>query len=307
MKDNNKKIIQFFHSGEEHTKSTGIKWNDGSHKRKFMAINGKYVSKKLEAVKTDNLCFWGEWEAPAKLIKSINTSNDKLPKNIFSPFYTPEIGRVNTDPFVFGNEFYYMICKQAHYPSLREIPIGSIILFGSNKKKKFVLDTLFVVKDYEEYDIQDIYSLSKKYNDIFFNVSLKPLTENLKYAEKKEIKESSCGMCIPIKGDDVDDYKPTKELKKYKIYKAVMFDEKEQFNGMYSFAPCIAGERGKGGFGRPEIELPNVISNEQNQGIKISKTDSIKMYWENIKDQVLNNEQDLDLMIGNDLPVRYNR
>ena len=85
-----------------------------------------------------------------------------------------------------------------------------------------------------------------------------------------------------------------------------MYHEKENFEGMYSFVPCIAGSRGENGFERPRIVLPNVISNEQNQGIKLFDTQNAKIIWENIKNQVFNNHQRLDLMINCDLPPLLN-
>jgi len=274
-----KRIIQFLHPGKEHN------------------ATASYISKKSKNSQRDNLYFWGEWEAPSKVLKNVNSANKNFPKNIFSPYYTPESGTVNTDPFVFGKEFYYFICKQGHYPSLRNIPDGSIILFGSNKNNIFVLDTLFVVKSCDEYDIREIETLKYKYNTTFFNVSLKPVANKLEYVDKKEIKKDSCGSCLPSNNDDEDDYKPTKNLHNYKIYRAVMYHEKENFDGMYSFVPCMAGSRGENGFERPRIVLPDVISNEQNQGIKNFKTDNIKPFWENIKEQIFNNHQNLDLLV----------
>jgi len=51
----------------------------------------------------------------------------------------------NTDPFVFGGEFRYSWCLQPSRRSLRDLDMGSVILFGSRVNWKFVLDTVFVL------------------------------------------------------------------------------------------------------------------------------------------------------------------
>lgn len=51
-------------------------------------------------------------------------------------FSTRGIGVHNTDPFVFGENFYYTNCKQQRfYRILRTLNNGSIIIYGSEKAK----------------------------------------------------------------------------------------------------------------------------------------------------------------------------
>lgn len=57
----------------------------------------------------------------------------------------------NTDPFIFGDNFYYTCCKQHETQHLKE---GSVILFGTcyRSKKVFEIDTVFVISKIIPYD-----------------------------------------------------------------------------------------------------------------------------------------------------------
>ena len=55
----------------------------------------------------------------------------------------------NTDPFVFGESFLYTCCQQFknNRPTqLRYLAPGSVILFGSHRGGRFLLDTVFVTR-----------------------------------------------------------------------------------------------------------------------------------------------------------------
>jgi len=119
-------------------------WNTGSHRRKFMLANGKYVEN--EELKDGNLMFWGEWESPSQVRQLNQQSNKLLPKWLHSPYIPKELpvsmgyqeSFQNTDPYIFGESFKYFICKQFKPKSKRETQLaslekGSIILFGSTK------------------------------------------------------------------------------------------------------------------------------------------------------------------------------
>lgn len=298
-----KQLIQFLHPGKEHTKESGIKWNTGAHRRKYIQSKGNYLTKDSKEPEFNQLFFWGEWEPQSTLVKTINSGQKDFPKNVFAPYYSSSSETTNTDPFVFGNEFLYFICKQGHYPSLRNIPIGSVILFGANLNENFVLDTVFVVKSFEEYNLNKIDELKNRYNSVFFDTALTPLREK-KCVKKKEITEKPDGSCVPTQcnDDEKDDHHPTIEFSTYRIYKAAMYEDREQFNGIYSYVPCLAGNNGEQGFSRPTIKMDGIISESQKQGIKISKSNDIKNYWEQVKTQVLNNDQGLSLMINCELP-----
>lgn len=57
----------------------------------------------------------------------------------------------NTDPYVFGDNFYYTCCKQPETKHLKE---GSVILFGTGyrSKKIYEIDTVFVISEIIHYN-----------------------------------------------------------------------------------------------------------------------------------------------------------
>lgn len=168
------RVMQFVHPGAEHSRGKKIKgtdlwlkaWNTGSHKRKYVRCNSQYIaqtSSKNEELKSGIVDFWAEWEPESiqKKIHETSENNEKTPRYINYPIYISDIIRkkynlihqdqlptaalANTDPFVFGDKFYYTCCKQESTKNLKE---GSIILFGSVTKKpkeKFLIDTVFVI------------------------------------------------------------------------------------------------------------------------------------------------------------------
>lgn len=164
-------IIQFSHDGNElnlssrsrkngvayrfDTPITGFRYwnNEQNHKRKFMKHQGWYLENSGNTIDTQpkkgDLYFWGEWEPQSRFELTGNpySNANPLPHAIHYPvFSTRGIGRHNTDPFIFGNHFYYTNCKQGTYPMLRSLNNGSIIIYGSEiNKSDFVVDTIFVV------------------------------------------------------------------------------------------------------------------------------------------------------------------
>ncbi len=168
-------IIQFSHNGKElnisrrspknglayrfdnQTSNTGCRFsnNEREHKRKFIKNEGWYLENIGNTLnpqpKKADLYFWGEWEPQSKFELTGNSFYDKtLPHAVHFPcFSTRGIGRHNTDPFVFGDHFYYTNCKQKSYPLLRNLLGNSIIIFGSEIDNGFVIDTIFVVANSE--------------------------------------------------------------------------------------------------------------------------------------------------------------
>lgn len=168
-------IIQFSHNGKELNLSrqsprngvayrfdnanTGYRFwnNEPRHKRKFIRQIGWYLENTGDSFDTKpkkgEICFWGEWEPQSKfeLTGNVYSGTPSLPHAIHYPlFSTRGIGRHNTDPFVFGDHFYYTNCKQQSYPMLRTLTNGSIIIFGSEKNKTdFIIDTVFVIGNRE--------------------------------------------------------------------------------------------------------------------------------------------------------------
>ena len=163
-------IVEFSHPGTEfrpggkpkkdraicddETCTSGLRcWNsESSHKRKFLisrgwmrdAADGKDISALLT--------FWGEWE-PQSRFKKLSSITQKatkeaarLPAYVHEPLLlASSVGTNNTDPFVFGRDFWFTNCKQKKNPFLTLLAIGSLILFGSEYDRGFALDTIFVV------------------------------------------------------------------------------------------------------------------------------------------------------------------
>jgi len=291
-------VIQFIHPGGEHNINTGEIWNKGSHKRKYLKVSGDYLQDISTKPLHGNVYFWGEWEAQSKVTKICNQL--PLPQYIFEPYYCLPIGLINSDPFIFGDQFYYCICKQGHYPILRNLQSGDIILFGSNLNGHFVLDTVFVIKDYFEYKIKDIKNINAKYNDVFYEVSLIPISLSSQI-DCKELIKDDVGLCVAKSCDDENDYYPSITIKKYRIYNAVMYDERKKFEGLFSYSPCLPNSSGAKGFSRPVINS-SALSQTLNQGLKIIDAKSM---WHDVTKQVL--DSGLNLMIKNKLPQKlYN-
>ena len=130
--------------------------------------------------------FWGEWE-PESICKTIN--KEESPKTLHKPIFIEEKdrknginisgehfsletgnNRLNTDPFVFGDTFYYTCCHKNQLSGLNK---GDILLFGSVRKKhctKFLLDTVFVV-DNVVVEVNDSFI---KNNHIFYETVIAP-------------------------------------------------------------------------------------------------------------------------------------
>ncbi len=301
------KTVQFTHPGGQHSlnhieKKRGIKeWNTGEHARKFLIADGQYViGNKLSTPK--DLLFWGEWE-PCSSIKKTFKPADRIlfPTYLHSPFLQlDKRGNVvkkksnlntttnlkgcstscsktcspfqNTDPFVFGDCFFYSLCKQRHFSCLRNLDVGSIILFGSTISAKrggpyFALDTVFVVG------------------------------EKRHYTEKTAQKDLD-GF-IPQYYDEIMGF-DTKNTEPLVCYKGASFNN--PVNGMYSFVPCKPyDEIGFDGFKRAELrnadfasiaippfnqrkKNPVYISNNLNSSpnIIISDLAHNKMVWDRI-------------------------
>jgi len=248
-------IVQFSHNGgqldisnksrrngiafqfDKGSKMSGVRfWNDEpQHKRKFIRHQGWYLenieNKSFNPnPKQDELFFWGEWEPQSRFQLTGNSFSAKsLPHAIHSPFLSLKgIGGHNTDPFVFGDHFYYTNCKQrlsGRGSIMLSLTTGSIILFGSEiSKTHFVLDTFFVVESSESVSSYRIHPTD--YPDILRRATI--------------------------------DLNGGLELWK-KLYQGKMYDFKNQYEKEkpYTFClfPCKAGSTGLGGFARPIIDV----------------------------------------------------
>ncbi len=297
-------IVQFIHPGPEHTKKTGVEWNYRiGHRRKFVQITGKSIDKRsnLQSGKID---FWCEWEAHSKIIRSAN-QKAHLPGILFEPYldlsYTE--ARDNTDPFVFGDQFYYCVCKQS-YKTMKELENGSLIVFGSCIDNEFCIDTVFIVKSYTEYSRKKYEFLLEKTNSQYFHASIKPLfdkggTDEAKYEEI--ISENTCEVSF----DSSEKCYNAAGENNFRSYEGLMYSDSKE---IFSFVPCNDSSITEG-FERPSLKgLDEFFNPKLQQSLKIAKnvsTERIKEVWEEIRKQVLS--QGLRLMVKTDLPeIRNN-
>ena len=139
------------------SKTQGVRlWNrtmvgprQNMHKRKFMECAGTYVDA-LSAFQSKNatLRFWGEYEGHSrfKLLEPLaGVPYWENPCALHHPFFCAQgMQDQNTDPWIFGEHWYYAICQKSR---LRNIQAGDLILFGSEFGDGFYLDTLFVVQE----------------------------------------------------------------------------------------------------------------------------------------------------------------
>lgn len=151
-------VVKFLHPGPEHRPSRAEKacgrmeWTLDHHARKFMRSHGRCLLNGIgEPVKCD-ISFWGEWESPSTFTEFQRGAGDPdgSPRHLHEPQaeqYMAKPGlKQNTDPYVFGNRFYYSCCRQRPNNVLVRLVPESLILFGSCLDGHFVLDTVFVVK-----------------------------------------------------------------------------------------------------------------------------------------------------------------
>ena len=160
-------IVQFIHPGAERRPPKGsdlVPWNltSGPHGRKFLLSDAAYVSR-AGAWAQGLVGFWGEWEPPSAGATPLRARRPDEPTYGHVPIYhTPAThdGLWDTDPCVFGERFMYAGCQQhtnhahpdgARETFLRRLAPGSLVLFGSSVRGRFVLDTALVVADYHDY------------------------------------------------------------------------------------------------------------------------------------------------------------
>ena len=265
------KMIQFLHPGVEHTQSSGEKWNTGPHKRKFIIHQGVYLNNSKQVEGT--IRFWAEWEAQSTYspVEKKVKAKKYYPKGIFEPYYSisgmPKTA-ANTDPFVFG-DFIYSYCRKfskGKPTSLSNgLVKGDVILFGSNLGGKFVLDTVFVVKDDIEITSANFREkLNGRISQTYIDTVLLPI-----------FNENCSERCV----------KPVTTLK---IHFGATFEDK--VDGMYSYVPCVAEIDKINYFKRPVIKIPNIAPNLNTNFKNILRDEKdIKKYWDKIMDQVIKN------------------
>jgi len=128
----------------------------------------------------DDLYFWGEWEGNSLFNAFPRADFRILPNGLHKPFHSTFIrGSQNTDPYIFGDNFKYCVCKQKR--QLTSLVLDDLILFGTVMPKlgKFYIDTVFVIKDYNlSSNIQ--MTRGAQYSQVYIEETLEQLNEYLK-------------------------------------------------------------------------------------------------------------------------------
>jgi hypothetical protein len=316
-----KTFVQFMHPGVEQRPNRNeeiFPWNTEDHKRKFMKNPGKYVTGLNEREpERAELTFWGEWEAQAKVLKRLDGSH-ALPNYLYQPFYekpTNYTGKQNTDPFIFGENFYYTCCRQYTRTrngklaptKLTKLQFGSVILFGSCLGSEFVLDTVFVVGSkpitHNKDTIEDVAEgVSETYRD----VTLAPLyPEHFSEADEIGSVDTSKSCLVSSENEEaVGEELDESDNITFYLYKGMTYENRNQANGMFSFFPCLPYTGEHIGFKRPVINLDGVVSPNLTQGFKTTDIDQVRVkeLWESVVYQVI--EQGLVLGVQTNLPEK---
>jgi hypothetical protein len=275
--------IRFQHPGKEtdpkYFDNNGLcKWksrpsnvNSNVHSRKYLITNGKYFNSLTGATVSGEIGFWGEWEAESDVkvnnsFVSISQVN-QLPQYFHYPVRPsstpskPGIHFENTDPCVFGGQFYYSNCQQMSKTAkyLRDLIKGDVLIFGSTlsprNQKLFVIDTVFVVKDKIHYTPRKAKQiLGKAVPDWFYHLTL--------------------------------DLLPDEE---FILYIGATFDEPVE--GMYSFFPCSPTSLKPEGFLRPSLlngKIEYLSKSGQTQGTgRVWGFDAYTV-WKEVAEYILN-------------------
>lgn len=281
-------FVQFIHPGLEHEpdSETGRSWNTEPHRRKFLMQPGRCLSAIDAQPAIADLVFWGEFEPPTRLLKSYPDPVPDGPQHLFAPapvaFHPNDPPLMNTDPFVFGDRFFYSICKQnnRHGPTaMQRLARGSVILFGSGKhRSQFVVDTVFVVADYVDWNLSNY---RERLKDVvppeYFHSTLEPIAYEMK----------------------VRNLSPSQTFRLY-----IGATVEKPFEGMFSFFPCLPAKDGEAkGFARPSIRREGIITDNLTQGQRMNPMPDIadvRALWSDVARQIL--EQDLRLGVHADLP-----
>ena len=281
-------FVQFIHPGSEHEPDSkgGRLWNIGDHKRKFIMQPGRYLTALDAKPIAADLAFWGEYEPPTRLLKTFPEPGPDCPRFLFAPaprpFHTNDPPLMNTDPFVFGDNFFYSICKQNNKSgptAMQRLTRGSVILFGSNRdRSRFVVDTVLVVADYVDWTLANYRErLRGVVPPEYFHATLGPITYEMK----------------------VRDLSPSQT---FRLYIGATVDK--PYEGMFSFFPCLPCPQNMDkGFPRPTIRRAGIITDNLTQGQRLNPTPdftAVRDMWTDVAHQVL--DQGLDLGVQAELP-----
>jgi hypothetical protein len=295
-------IVQFTHPGAEHGPDSQAKshkpWNYGAHRRKFIRATGDYVDAQNRLIQGESLLFWGEWEPPSDVERLAKRPDKFYPRWLHHPYLPAviptgaasacspagnicdpkcaEAGPQNTDPFVFEGAFKYFVCKQARVnftktTGMATLEAGSVILFGSTSGRErkdafFQLDTVFVIKDWIEYDPSDLKSVRS-------HPEVSPLYDQLALSKAFP---KAVGTSI-----------------KLRLYRGATLSD--PVNGMYSFSPARVCTAPPVGFQRVKLKATDFktklkgsefLTNNLQSAPKYTKgsADEIKSAWLEIRE-----------------------
>ena len=290
----NRCFVQLSHPGREHEPDRGTEktWNTQKHghARKFMQLHGQWVDED-GGKQAGDLYGWGEWEPESAVVSALHPPDGDFlyPRWLWRPYYVPRNsyeGLHNTDPFIFGPQFLYSNCFQPSKPGLRRLDEGSVITFGSAKKRagawRWMLDTVLVVRDFKDYHGADARSvLEDRVPNTFLDVTIRPLT-----------------------GDAPQPKACATARDRLRLYRGATPDDPVE--GMFSFFPA-SPECGDSGFRRPFIDLPieylNPAAFRTPRGLGHDRTPSeLRAVWDLLVAQV----RDAGLVLGTfaELPER---
>jgi hypothetical protein len=288
--DTGVRLVQFIHPGGEHEPDSedARSWNTGAHKRKFIKLPGQYLTVPDGQSTASELVFWAEWEPSSQLIKTFAAPAHERPRFLYAPVLEPFRDNtpplMNTDPFVYGDHFFYGICKQNTRKGptqLQRLEKGSVILFGSGKSRRFILDTVFVVADYVDYTPENYREVLKdRVPPEYFTVSLDPIAYEMK-----------------VRGQST---------MPFRLYIGATYHQ--PYEGMFSFFPCRPYSAGdEQGFARPVIRREGLITDNLTQGQRlnrISTADEMRELWSDVTRQIL--DQGLHLGVYAEIPRASN-
>ena len=225
-----------------------------------MLSPGRYVDHQGKQHRGE-VVFWGEWEAPSRIIQKWR-QYDQLPRCLHEPFWEDKglAGfRQNTDPWVFGDAFIYSNCRQLSQKALQRLGVRSLVLFGSTRKHRFVLDTVFVVGQ---------------------------VGDEFVPAERTDVRVSEAFQVCTI--DSLASGKDDTATASLTLYRGASLEE--PIEGMYSFVPAMPHEGEGPRFERPVIELPHFINPKAFRGPSGAKKqhdiDVVRDVWERVVGQV---------------------
>ena len=146
-------------------------WNcKGLHHRKLIeSVDATVVDAGGRVLAGQRINFIGEWECCTTFVDNGRRGLFGRTHTPISTTFDPVVPCTNTDPYVFGHEFYWSCCK--HPGDMKKVWPGDLVLFGSytlkdRKVDKMVLDTVLVVDEVSPLTNDCMDRFTKCYNDV---------------------------------------------------------------------------------------------------------------------------------------------